>query len=40
MNVNVWDVTDQIKALIRSGRPVDPSLLADPAHPLDRLAGE
>ncbi|HEX6472797.1 MAG TPA: FAD-dependent oxidoreductase [Streptosporangiaceae bacterium] len=30
MNVNVWDVTDDIQALIRSGRPVDTKLLADP----------
>ncbi|WP_033289834.1 NAD(P)/FAD-dependent oxidoreductase [Amycolatopsis jejuensis] len=38
MNVNVWDVTDPIKALIRSGRPVDPDRLADPEVPLDELA--
>ena len=31
MNVNVWDVTDPIKALIRSGAAVDPARLADPA---------
>jgi 3-phenylpropionate/trans-cinnamate dioxygenase ferredoxin reductase subunit len=37
MNVNMWDVTDQVKALIRSWRPVDPSALADPDRPLDRL---
>jgi 3-phenylpropionate/trans-cinnamate dioxygenase ferredoxin reductase subunit len=30
MNVNVWDVGDPIKALIRAGRPVDPDALADP----------
>jgi len=30
MNVNVWDVTDEIKELIRAGRPADPGLLADP----------
>ncbi|QLY30285.1 NAD(P)/FAD-dependent oxidoreductase [Nocardia huaxiensis] len=34
MNVNVWDVTDRIKALILSGEPVDPDRLADPATPL------
>jgi 3-phenylpropionate/trans-cinnamate dioxygenase ferredoxin reductase subunit len=34
MNVNVWDVTDPIKRLIRSGRPVDPDALADPGTPL------
>ncbi|HJQ01105.1 MAG TPA: FAD-dependent oxidoreductase [Jatrophihabitans sp.] len=37
MNVNVWDVTDPIKALIRSGAEVDPDRLADPAQPLESL---
>ena len=37
MNVNVWDVTDPIGKLIRSGRPVDPARLADPDVPLDEL---
>jgi hypothetical protein len=37
MNVNVWDVTDQIQALIRDGRPVDVARLTDPAVPLDQL---
>ncbi|WP_033213181.1 NAD(P)/FAD-dependent oxidoreductase [Kitasatospora phosalacinea] len=37
MNVNVWDVTDPIRELVRSGRPVDPGRLADPAVPLDEL---
>jgi 3-phenylpropionate/trans-cinnamate dioxygenase ferredoxin reductase subunit len=37
MNVNVWDVTDQIKALVESGRVVDLDKLADPAVPLDSL---
>ncbi|MFD7228209.1 NAD(P)/FAD-dependent oxidoreductase [Streptomyces sp. NPDC059881] len=31
MNVNVWDVTDDIQGLIRSGTPVDTDALADPA---------
>ena len=31
MNVNVWDVTDDIAGLVESKRPVDPSRLADPA---------
>ena len=31
MNVNVWDVTADIQALIRSGAPVDRERLADPA---------
>ena len=34
MNVNVWDVTDDIQSLIRSNRTFDPSRLADPAIPL------
>ncbi|MEI6623526.1 MAG: FAD/NAD(P)-binding oxidoreductase, partial [Actinomycetes bacterium] len=34
MNVNVWDVTTDVGALVRSGRPVDRALLADPSVPL------
>ncbi len=34
MNINVWDVLDDVKALIRSGAPVDPDRIADPAQPL------
>jgi 3-phenylpropionate/trans-cinnamate dioxygenase ferredoxin reductase subunit len=37
MNVNIWDVTDQVKALIRSWQPIDPAALADPGRPLDQL---
>jgi hypothetical protein len=37
MNVNVWDVTDAIQALVRRGTPVDPHRLADPAVPLDQV---
>jgi 3-phenylpropionate/trans-cinnamate dioxygenase ferredoxin reductase subunit len=37
MNVNVWDVTGDIQALIRSRRPVDRARLADPANPLSDL---
>jgi len=40
MNVNVWDVTDDIQALIRAGfagRTVDPARLADPDVPLGSL---
>jgi 3-phenylpropionate/trans-cinnamate dioxygenase ferredoxin reductase subunit len=40
MNVNVWDVTDDIQALVRAGfagRPVDLARLADPAVPLADL---
>jgi 3-phenylpropionate/trans-cinnamate dioxygenase ferredoxin reductase subunit len=39
MNVNVWDVIDDIQALIRSQRQVDRGRLADPAVPLAELAG-
>ena len=35
MNVNVWDVTEPLQALIRTGRPVDPERLADPGTPLE-----
>ncbi|MHA6670117.1 NAD(P)/FAD-dependent oxidoreductase [Homoserinimonas sp. A447] len=34
MNVNIWDVNDQVQDLIRSGRQVDAAKLADPAVPL------
>ncbi|MER6995136.1 FAD-dependent oxidoreductase [Streptomyces sp. NPDC000410] len=37
MNVNVWDVTEEIQQLIRSGRPVDPEALANPATPLSAV---
>ncbi len=37
MNVNVWDVTDPIKALIGSGSEVDAGRLADPEVPLEDL---
>ncbi|MET0454342.1 MAG: FAD-dependent oxidoreductase [Mycobacterium sp.] len=39
MNVNVWDGLDDIKALIRSRRPVDASRLADADLPLGDLGG-
>ena len=38
MNVNVWDVTDPIQALIRSRRVVQPARLEDPDTSLDVLA--
>jgi 3-phenylpropionate/trans-cinnamate dioxygenase ferredoxin reductase component len=38
MNVNIWDVNDDIQALIRSERPVDPQRLADPGTPIAELA--
>jgi 3-phenylpropionate/trans-cinnamate dioxygenase ferredoxin reductase subunit len=37
MNINVWDVSDDIQALIRSGKHVDPARLTDPAIPLTEL---
>lgn len=37
MNVNIWDVTDQVEALIRAARPVDRAKLADPTVPLDQV---
>jgi NADPH-dependent 2,4-dienoyl-CoA reductase/sulfur reductase-like enzyme len=37
MNVNVWDVNEDIQALIRSGAEVDPARLADPGIPLSEL---
>ncbi|MEV6669819.1 FAD-dependent oxidoreductase [Streptomyces sp. NPDC051162] len=37
MNVNVWDVTETIQGLIRSGTRLDPDALADPSVPLESL---
>ena len=37
MNVNVWDVTDAVKTLIRKGTVIDKRMLADPAIPLNQL---
>jgi 3-phenylpropionate/trans-cinnamate dioxygenase ferredoxin reductase subunit len=34
MNVNVWDVNDQVQELIRAGRRADPERLANPDIPL------
>ena len=39
MNVNVWDVNDDIDQLIRSGAVVDRARLADPEVPLPSLIG-
>jgi 3-phenylpropionate/trans-cinnamate dioxygenase ferredoxin reductase component len=41
MNVNMWDVQDDIQALVRAGwagHPVDPGRLADPTVPLHHLS--
>ncbi|QRP44000.1 NAD(P)/FAD-dependent oxidoreductase [Amycolatopsis sp. FDAARGOS 1241] len=35
MNVNVWDVGEQLKALIRAEGPIDADRLADPDAPLE-----
>jgi 3-phenylpropionate/trans-cinnamate dioxygenase ferredoxin reductase subunit len=38
MNVNVWDVVDDLKAIVAARRAVDPARLADPAAALGELA--
>jgi 3-phenylpropionate/trans-cinnamate dioxygenase ferredoxin reductase subunit len=41
MNVNVWDVTDDIQAIVRAGwagTTVDTDRLTDPDVPLSELA--
>jgi 3-phenylpropionate/trans-cinnamate dioxygenase ferredoxin reductase subunit len=40
LNMNVWEVSDQIRELIRSRRPVDPRRLADPDIPLSRFGAD
>ena len=37
MNVNVWDVSEVIRELVRSRRPVERSSLADPRVPIETL---
>ena len=37
MNVNVWDVNEQVQGLIRSRRPIKPAALADRDTPLESL---
>jgi 3-phenylpropionate/trans-cinnamate dioxygenase ferredoxin reductase subunit len=37
MNINVWDVADQIERLVVSGKEIDPDRLADPRIPLEAL---
>jgi 3-phenylpropionate/trans-cinnamate dioxygenase ferredoxin reductase component len=39
MNVNIWDVLDEVKELIRSKAAVDPARLADPDVALTEVAG-
>jgi 3-phenylpropionate/trans-cinnamate dioxygenase ferredoxin reductase component len=38
MSVNVWDVVDDLKAIVARGGPLEPDRLADPAVPLGVLA--
>ena len=40
MNVNIWDVLDDVKSLIASRAPVDADRLADPQQPLGSLLNE
>jgi 3-phenylpropionate/trans-cinnamate dioxygenase ferredoxin reductase component len=40
MNVNVWDVNEQVQSLIRSRRQVDVGALTDPDTPLEELSGD
>jgi 3-phenylpropionate/trans-cinnamate dioxygenase ferredoxin reductase subunit len=37
MNVNVWDVTEHIQALIRARKPIPTAALSDPDTPLESL---
>jgi 3-phenylpropionate/trans-cinnamate dioxygenase ferredoxin reductase subunit len=38
MHVNIWDSVDDLTAIVRGGRPVEPDQLGDPAVPLGALA--
>ena len=37
MNINIWDVADDIERLVQSPHPADTDDLADPGIPLDSL---
>jgi 3-phenylpropionate/trans-cinnamate dioxygenase ferredoxin reductase component len=37
MNINIWDVAEDIEGLIQSARPINAGVLADPAIPLTSL---
>jgi 3-phenylpropionate/trans-cinnamate dioxygenase ferredoxin reductase subunit len=39
MNLNVWDVADDLRAIVASGAPIPAARLADPDVPLEELAG-
>jgi 3-phenylpropionate/trans-cinnamate dioxygenase ferredoxin reductase component len=38
MNVNIWDVVEDLRAIITAGKAIDPARLADPGVPLSELA--
>ena len=38
MNINVWEVNEAIRELIRSRQTIDPRRLADPDTPLEEVA--
>jgi hypothetical protein len=38
MNVNVWDVVDEVRPLIADRVPVDPDQLADTGTPYSQVA--
>jgi 3-phenylpropionate/trans-cinnamate dioxygenase ferredoxin reductase subunit len=40
MNVNVWEVNEQVQSLIRSRRTIDLAALSDRDTPLDSLLGD
>ena len=37
MNINIWDVAEDIERLVQSGRPINANDLADPDIPLASL---
>jgi len=39
MNVNTWDASDAIQALVRGRQPVDKNALRNLEYPLESLAG-
>jgi len=40
MNVNIWDVTDTIAALVRSGNQIDPAALVNTDVPLTQIGAD
>lgn len=38
MNMNVWDVVEDLKAIVASGHPLEPGRLGDPSVALAELA--